>query len=541
MRPFCVVTIRGASLSLGVSLMGCTKASICRLAVLVCLLTAAASTSAAAWEQIRFYGSTTTSFTYSSVFRAANTTSVYLSTAHENWKLTLSGSLVGRNYGLPSNALTIGPVGGYVEKWSANATNGPLTLQFGDASIQSLSSTYISSRALYGGAGVYGTRLGASTNATLSGFIGRNVVSSGLSASSHSVWGGSLELSSGKVMGFTASYLSAERSGTPGTDLGMVGGQVWTAFGPTRVSGEYAVSQDRVTDTIGQRLSLEARMPVLTGILTASSGYTSPQFRSLNQSLQGKPGGVASAQARWQGRLYSQGISSVDLGVDGTYQRDNIDDSLSLTTSKAGLQSTLTLNRIILPVIQAKYGYSVDLSDDEPYRTTNLTRHSASLVASMPLRLGPVGAEVMAQAGRTVSNNHVTGAGSTSDVISISGITSLGKYSVRFKAGQSNFVPRTTGDRKLLTDVTVSLSRPVSGSLSGSLNLGFTDDRKFTLDTGEMKSLTDTVDVALRMNYRPNPRLTTALTYRQKYLLPGGNIADTKLDHWLEGEIAFRF
>ncbi|MCR4424569.1 MAG: hypothetical protein NUW23_00015 [Firmicutes bacterium] len=494
-----------------------------------------------AGAKFKFSGSSTFKAYYTSTLRVANSTNLSLDGDILGWRFGLSTVLSGRNYGIPSNAIVIGPWGEFVEKWSARAVRGATAIQLGDTSIPVLSSQLLAGRSLYGAMATTGARLGPQSSATATGFYGINAVSSGLGASSHRVWGGAVDLGLGRNFGMSLGYLDAERENV---DLSLGSGQAWMSLGRLRLSGEVAFSEDHITDARGESIVVGAYAPMLGGRVSASALYTSPDFKSLNSLAAGKEGGIGEISGGWSGALIRpRGVGpSADAGVAVKYATDNIDGSLAHTTGRAVVDTTLTLRRLLVPLIQLKYAFSAEQSDDLPDPTTSLKSQAMSVDVAAPLKLGDLSIDLSGRASRTESLNEVTGGGSTIDIVALAGATMLGQTAVRFTASHNQVLSKLDGVRKTGLEASVSLGSPIIKSrLSGALDLKFTDSRSYDPGSGDTASQSDGLDVTLGLNYIPRAGIDTKLRYKQNWVFADGDLSEPSLDHWIEGELTYRF
>ena len=198
--------------------------------------------------------------------------------------------LTGSTWGIPDDAIVVGPWGERLDKWTVSARAGSLSLQLGDTTVPVLSGLYLAGRSLYGGVATWGGRLGASTG-TATGFYGVNTVSSGRSISSHKLAGGAAELSLSRNLGLVVQGMRATKDQF-GLDMG--GARAWIRMGTASLNAEVVASRSGSSDDLGWVALAGAQTQLFGGMLSVSGQYTAADFASLNSAAAGKAGGAVS-------------------------------------------------------------------------------------------------------------------------------------------------------------------------------------------------------------------------------------------------------
>ena len=451
--------------------------------------------------------------------------------------LSLEGRLrlTGSTWGIPDDAIVIGPWGERLEKWTVSARAGSYSLQLGDTNVPVLSGLYLAGRSLYGGVATAGGRLGTSTG-TATGFYGMNTVSSGLSISSHKLAGGAAELSLGQNVGLVAQGMRATKDQF---QLDMGGARTWIKMGPVNLNAEVVASKSGSSEDLGWVALAGAQTQVFGGMLSVSGQYTAADFASLNSAAAGKAGGIAEGTAAWSGTVWKGDKgANAHLGITGKLAADNIDGSLDARTSKQSGEGTLTL-RSGAWLIKGRYSLAHEGSDENPPKRDKVSR-VASLEASAPLRLGKAVLDTGLRGSRSTTVDDVSGSRDVLDTIALTSRTLIGQMSCAANAGWSQSV-KSAGDRKRDLEFTLSLSRPVVDKLQAGMDAKAVDSRSFEPNSGELKSLKDALEAALWVKYTPRPWLEALAKVKGMWGWYGPEPKTTDFDRYLEGQLRLRF
>ena len=443
--------------------------------------------------------------------------------------------LTGSTWGIPDDAIVIGPWGERLEKWTVSARAGSYSLQLGDTNVPVLSGLYLAGRSLYGGVATAGGRLGTSTG-TATGFYGMNTVSSGLSISSHKLAGGAAELSLGQNVGLVAQGMRATKDQF---QLDMGGARAWIKMGPVNLNAEVVASKSGSSEDLGWVALAGAQTQVFGGMLSVSGQYTAADFASLNSAAAGKAGGVAEGTAAWSGTVWrNEKGANAHLGITGKLAADNMDGSLPARTAKQSGEGTLTL-RSGAWLIKGRYTLAHEGSDENPPKRDKVSR-VASLEASAPLRLGKAVLDTGLRGSRSMTVDDVSGSRDVLDTIALTGRTLIGQMSCAANAGWSQSV-KSAGDRKRDLEFTLSLSRPVVDKLQAGMDAKAVDSRSFEANSGELKSLKDALEAALWVKYTPRPWLEALAKVKGMWGWYGPEPESTDFDRYLEGQLRLRF
>lgn len=473
---------------------------------------------------------------WQTTLRVANETN--LSTGGMLGPLHLEGRvrLTGSTWGIPDDAIVIGPWGERLDKWTVSARSGSLSVQLGDTTVPVLSGLYLAGRSVYGGVATWGGRLGTSTG-TATGFYGMNTVSSGLSISSHKVAGGAAELSLSRNLGLVVQGMRATRDQF---QLDMGGARTWIKMGPVNLNAEVVASKSGSSEDLGWVALAGAQTQVAGGILSLSGQYTSADFASLNAAAAGKAGGIAEATAAWAGTVWrSEKGASAYVGIIGKLAADNMDGSLAARTSKQSGEGTLTL-RSGAWLVQGRYMLAHEGSEGDP-PARDKTSRAGSVEAAVPLKLGLAVLDTSLRGSRSATVDEVLGTQDVLDTITLAGYTLIGQTSLTTSAGWSQNV-KSSGDRKRNMELAVSLSRPVIDKLlQAGLDAKATDARSFEPGSSEVKSLKDALEAALWLRYTPRPWLEAMAKVRGMWGWYGPDPKSTDFDRYLEGQLRLRF
>jgi len=443
--------------------------------------------------------------------------------------------LTGSTWGIPDDAIVIGPWGERLEKWTVSARAGSYSLQLGDTNVPVLSGLYLAGRSLYGGVATAGGRLGTSTG-TATGFYGMNTVSSGLSISSHKLAGGAAELSLGQNVGLVAQGMRATKDQF---QLDMGGARTWIKMGPVNLNAEVVASKSGSSEDLGWVALAGAQTQVFGGMLSVSGQYTAADFASLNSAAAGKAGGVAEGTAAWSGTVWrNEKGANAHLGITGKLAADNMDGSLPARTAKQSGEGTLTL-RGGAWLVKGRYSLAHEGSDENPPKRDKVSR-VASLEASAPLRLGKAVLDTGLRGSRSTTVDDVSGSRDVLDTIALTSRTLIGQMSCAANAGWSQSV-KSAGDRKRDLEFTLSLSRPVVDKLQAGMDAKAVDSRSFEPNSGELKSLKDALEAALWVKYTPRPWLEALAKVKGMWGWYGPEPESTDFDRYLEGQLRLRF
>ena len=473
---------------------------------------------------------------WQTTLRVANETSLVASGGLGPLYLEGRVRLTGSTWGIPDDAIVIGPWGERLDKWTVSARAGSLSLQLGDTTVPVLSGLYLAGRSLYGGVGTWGGRLGGSTG-TATGFYGMNTVSSGLSISSHKLAGGAAELSFGRNVGLVAQGMRATKDQF---QLDMGGARTWIKMGPVNVNAEVVASKIGSSEDLGWVALAGAQTQVFGGMLSVSGQYTAADFVSLNSAAAGKAGGIAEATAAWSGTVWrGEKGANAHLGITGKLAADNMDGSLPARTSKQSGEGTLTL-RSSAWLVKGRYTLAHEGSDEDPPARNKLSR-VASLEASVPLKLGKAVLDTGLRGSRSTTRDEVSGSTDVLDTIALTGRTLIGQTSIAANAGWSQSA-KSAGDRKRDLELTLSVSRPVIDKLlQAGLDAKAADSRSFEPNSSEVKSLKDALEAALWFKYTPRPWLEAVAKVKGMWGWYGPEPKSTDFDRYLEGQLRLRF
>lgn len=443
--------------------------------------------------------------------------------------------LTGSTWGIPDDAIMIGPWGERLDKWTVSARTGSLSLQLGDTTVPVLSGLYLAGRSLYGGVATWGGRLGGSTG-TATGFYGMNTVSSGLSISSHKLAGGAAELSLGRNVGLVAQGMRATKDQFR---LDMGGARTWIKMGPVNLNAEVVASKSGSSEDLGWAALAGAQTQVFGGMFSVSGQYTAADFASLNSAAAGKAGGIGEATAAWSGTVWKgEKGANAHLGITGKLAADNMDGSLPARTSKQSGEGTLTL-RSGTWLVKGRYTLAHEGSDENPPARDKLSR-VASLEASVPLKLGKAVLDTGLRGSRSTTRDEVSGSTDVLDTIALTGRTLIGQTSFAANAGWSQS-SKSAGERKRDMELTLSVSRPVIDKLQAGLDAKAVDSRSFEPNSGEVKSLKDALEAALWFKYTPRPWLEAVAKVKGMWGWYGPEPKSTDFDRYLEGQLRLRF
>ena len=451
--------------------------------------------------------------------------------------LSLEGRLrlTGSTWGIPDDAIVIGPWGERLEKWTVSARAGSYSLQLGDTNVPVLSGLYLAGRSLYGGLATAGGKLGTVTG-TATGFYGMNTVSSGLSISSHKLAGGAAELSLSRNLGLVVQGMRATKNQF---QLDMGGARTWIKMGPVNLNAEVVASKSGSSEDPGWVALAGAQTQVFGGMLSVSGQYTAADFVSLNSAAAGKAGGIAEGTAAWSGTVWKGDKgANAHLGITGKLAADNIDGSLDARTSKQSGEGTLTL-RSGAWLVKGRYSLAHEGSDENPPKRDKVSR-VASLEAAVPLKLGTGVLDTGLRGSRSTTVDDVLGSRDVLDTIALTGRTLIGQTSFAANAGWSQSV-KSAGDRKRDLEFTLSLSRPVVDKLQAGLDAKAVDSRSFEPNSGEVKSLKDALEAALWVKYTPRPWLEALAKVKGMWGWYGPEPKTTDFDRYLEGQLRLRF
>ncbi|HPU76213.1 MAG TPA: hypothetical protein PLG65_08575 [Bacillota bacterium] len=452
--------------------------------------------------------------------------------------LSLEGRvrLTGSTWGIPDDAMKIGPWGERLDKWTVSARSGGLSLQLGDTTVPVLSGLYLAGRSLYGGLATAGGRLGTTTG-TVTGFYGMNTVSSGLSISTHKLAGGAAELSLSRNLGLVVQGMRATKDQF-GLDMG--GARAWIRVGTASLNAEVVASRSGSSDDLGWVALAGAQTQLFGGMLSVSGQYTAADFASLNSAAAGKAGGIAEGTAAWSGTVWrGEKGANAYLGIVGKIAADNMDGSLGARTSKQLGEGTLTL-RSGAWLVKGRYTLAHEGSDENPPAREKISR-VASLEAAVPLKLGAGVLDTGLRGSRSTTVDDVSGSRDVLDTIALTGRTLIGQTSLAANAGWSQSV-KSAGDRKRDLEFVLSLSRPVIDKLlQAGLDAKATDSRSFERDSGEVKSLKDALEAALWLKYTPRPWLEAMAKVKGMWGWYGPEPKSTDFDNYLEGQLRLRF
>lgn len=451
--------------------------------------------------------------------------------------LSLEGRLrlTGSTWGIPDDAIVIGPWGERLEKWTVSARAGSYSLQLGDTNVPVLSGLYLAGRSLYGGLATAGGKLGTVTG-TATGFYGMNTVSSGLSISSHKLAGGAAELSLSRNLGLVVQGMRATKDQF---QLDMGGARTWIKMGPVNLNAEVVASKSGSSEDLGWVALAGAQTQVFGGMLSVSGQYTAADFVSLNSAAAGKAGGIAEGTAAWSGTVWKGDKgANAHLGITGKLAADNIDGSLDARTSKQSGEGTLTL-RSGAWLVKGRYSLAHEGSDENPPKRDKVSR-VASLEAAVPLKLGTSVLDTGLRGSRSTTVDDVSGSRDVLDTIALTGRTLIGQTSFAANAGWSQSV-KSAGDRKRDLEFTLSLSRPVVDKLQAGLDAKAVDSRSFEPNSSEIKSLKDALEAALWVKYTPRPWLEALAKVKGMWGWYGPEPKTTDFDRYLEGQLRLRF
>lgn len=507
------------------------------ITVLVAMLGICMPAICAEQPQWKFSGDSLFKIYWQSTLRIANETD--LSAAGMLGPIRLEGRarLTGSNWGIPPDAIVVGPWGERLDKWSVSAGMGGLSLQAGDTTVPVLSGLYLAGRSLYGAVVNAGGRLGSAVG-TATGFYGVNAVSSGLSISTHKIGGAAAELSLSRNLGLTVQGMRALK-GQFKLDVGGATAQL--KAGPFNLNAEVAASCEHSSEDTGWTVIAGAQTSAMGGSLTLNGQYTSADFMTLNSAVLGTAGGLAEASATWSGSIWrgAKG-ANLHLGITGRLATDNVDGSLDSRTAKQAGEGTLTFRTGAGWVLKAKYVLAHEGSDEAPSPLRDKTNRVASLEATVPLTLAGNPVDVATRGSRATNVDNVSGGTDVLDTLALTGRATVGKTLIAAGAGWSQSVK--SGSRKQNAEATLSLARPIiDGLLESGIDAKLTDSREFKSGSGDVNSAKDTLDAALWLKYSPRPWIEALAKLRANW---GWYKPDTSMsysDRYLEGQVRFRF
>lgn len=513
-----------------------TVACIAIVIGLLCLLSSGVGADEGKW---RYGGDSTFKVYWQNTFRVENDTNLSLFGSVGLLRVGAKAKVSGASWGIPNDALILGPWGEWIERWSLALQAPAASLQLGDTYIPTMSGLYLAGRSLYGGVGSVWGSLG-SISGTVTGFCGTNAVSSGLNISSHHVRGGSVDASVGRKIGLSLRGLSGERDGF---DADMGGAKIWAALGSIDVTGEFVGSKNNLAEEMGYAALVGARVPAFGGMMSLSSQYTSEEFISLNPAASGKAGGNAETSASWSGDVArSSGGHTLRLAVTGTFAADNMDGLETAQNVKRSAEAHLTLIARQGQLIKAKCVMSTENSDEEPTPSHMKTNHVASIESAFPVRIGQSTVDVGARAMRSIAIDHVGQLHDTLSILAVSGDGSIGEAKYAAKAGWSQSIRDTTGFEKRDLEASFSLSYPIlKGLLAGGLDMKAYDSRTFSAVCAEPENVRDTVKTGLWLRYTPNPWIEAVVATKATWVWRGAELDVQGSGKWMEGEIKLRF
>ncbi len=452
--------------------------------------------------------------------------------------LNLEGRLrlTGSTWGIPSDAIVIGPWGERLDKWTVSARGGSLSLQLGDTTLPVLSGLYLAGRSLYGGVATAGGKLG-SASGTVTGFYGMNTVSSGLSISTHKLAGGAAEASFGRNVGLAVQGMRATKGQF---QLDMGGVRSWLRLGPVNVNAEVAASRTGSSSDLGWVVLAGANTQLFGGTLSVAGQYTDADFLSLNSAVSGKAGGIAEATAAWSGSVWrGKNGDNAHLGITGRLAADNMDHSLAARISKQAGEGTLTIKTGAW-LVKGRYTLAHEGSDEEP-PARDRTSYVASLEAAVPLRLGANTLDATVRGSRNTSVDKVLGTTDVLDTLAAAGRTAIGKTSCAANLAWSQSA-KPAGARKRDLECTLSLSRPIIDELlQAGVDAKAVDSRTYEPDSGEIQSLKDALEAALWLKYTPRPWVEAVAKVKGLWGFSGPDPEKKDFDRYLEGQVRFRF
>jgi hypothetical protein len=503
---------------------------------LLCLPSSGVRASEGQWK---YGGNSTFKVYWQNTLRVENTTNLSILGNVGLLKVGAKAKVSGASWGIPSNALILGPWGEWIERWSLTLQAPAASLQVGDTYIPTMSGLYLAGRSLYGGVGSAWGTLGR-VSGTVTGFYGTNAVSSGLSMSSYLVRGGSIDAGVGKQIGLSLRGLSGERDGF---DVHMGGAQIWAVLGPFDVTGELVGSKDNLAEKRGYTALAGARFSAFGGTMSLTSQYTSEEFVSLSPAVSGKAGGTTETSASWSGNVMrSSGGHAVRFAVTGTFAADNMDGSEPAQNVKSSAEAQLTLIARQGQLVKGKYVVSHENSDDEPSLSYTRTNHVASIESAFPVKMGQSTVDVGARAMRSIAIDHVGELSDTLSILSVSGAGSIGEGKYAAKAGWSQSIRDIAGPKKRDLEASLSLSHPIlNASLTGGLDAIAYDSRTFALGCAEPESVKDTIKAGLWLRYTPKPWIEAMAATKATWVWRGAELDPQGSDRWIEGEIKLRF
>lgn len=489
--------------------------------------------------QWKYGGSSAFKVYWQNALRIDNSTSLYIFGTTGPLRVGVQAKVLAANWGIPGEALMLGPLGEWTERWSVSLQAPTASLQLGDVYIPTMSGLYLAGRSLHGGVGsVWGSAGGVS--GTVTGFCGTNAVSSGFTVNSYQVSGGSAEASFGRKIGLSLRGLSGERDGF---DVDLVGARIWAALGNADITGELVGSRNNPVGESGYTALAGARVPACGGVLSLSGKYASDEFVSLNPAVSGSKGGNAETSISWSGDvLRSSAGHAMRFAVTGTLAADNMDGSAPVQNVERSAESQVTLVSGRGQLIEGKYTVLHWESDEEPAPNYIKTKHVASIESAFPVKMGPGTVDVGTRAIHSVVIDHVGRFRDALDLLSMSGAGSIGETEYVVKAGWSRSVRDTAGYEKRDLEASLSLSRPIAAGLFiGGLNATAYDSRAFGAGDAEPESVKDALKVRVWLRYASKPWMEAAIGANATRAWKGPEMAPHDLDCFIQGELKVRF
>lgn len=503
---------------------------------LCCLLSSGVGADEGQWK---YGGDSTFKIYWQNALRVENTTNLSLFGNAGPLRVGANARISGASWGIPDDALILGPWGEWIDRWSLSLQAPVASLQLGDTYIPTMSGLYLAGRSLYGGVGSAWGGMGR-ISGTMTGFYGAHAVSSGLSMSSYRVWGGSIDASVGRKIGLSLRGLSGERDGF---DVDMGGAQIWASPGPLHVTGEFVGSRNNVAEEAGYAVQAGARTSALGGTLSLSGQYTSDEFRSINPAASGRAGGNAEASASWSGDVArSSAGHRMRLVLTGTFAADNIDGSEPAQNVKRSAEAQLTLIARQGQLMRGKYVVTHEESDEKPTPGHMKTNHAASIESAFPVRIGQSTVDVGTRAMRSIAIDHVGRLRNTLSIFALSGTGSMGETRCSARMGWSHSTRDPAGVEKRDLEASLSLSRPIFRALlTGGLDATAYDSRTFSGGCAEPESVKDTVKAGLWLSYTPRLWIEVVAATRATWVWRGSELDLQCSDRWIEGEAKLKF